>query len=307
MGPRNPSRSDKMRSDDKGSRTDPRAKLTGSKSRRKYDGDTKDTAKNQNSHKTTKGSKPSPNVTAKSSKHSQGKSGRINESESEIEVESGSDIDTSTDDLSKTLARKADAGHKDKKITADPAEASMESQEVMQALWGKRGYPQINWERVPSRVRELKSWLETCLTAQSVPPFRERYVHQLFLPRRGILNDPLLATSYGGYYGPRGENQVIEELIFLLREAMTNAKEEDDIIHRNPVQYYRHVLVPATIHRFIQEDMGQNAEDALTTMEESTDLGHYFNEDCDVLEMPDNASNESASQTATNELLRDTN
>ena len=57
------------------------------------------------------------------------------------------------------------------------------------------------------------------------------------------------------------------------------AREEDDLYAQNSVDFIRHVLVPATIHRFIQEDMGQNPREALETMEESVELGHYFHPD----------------------------
>ena len=81
-------------------------------------------------------------------------------------------------------------------------------QSEQEATWKQRGYPKIKWEKVAKRVRELKSWLETCITAKSFPPFREQYAKKLSrLPhsrRRGLQN-PLLFVNFGGYYGARGE------------------------------------------------------------------------------------------------------
>lgn len=75
----------------------------------------------------------------------------------------------------------------------------------------------------------------------------------------------------------------MQELIWILHEAIKVAKLDDELLAKKPLEYYRPVIVPATIHRFIQEDMGQNAKDALRTMEESVELGYFFNDDCDDL------------------------
>jgi hypothetical protein len=72
-----------------------------------------------------------------------------------------------------------------------------------EALWKKRGYPKIKWEKIPKRVKELKSWMETCIEAHSFPPFRERYANKLWKSTRK--SRPLPLANSGGYYGPRGE------------------------------------------------------------------------------------------------------
>jgi hypothetical protein len=56
-------------------------------------------------------------------------------------------------------------------------------------------------------------------------------------------------------------------------------KEDDILVSSGTKNFIRHVLVPATIQQFIQEDMGQNASEALETMEESVEMGHVLHPD----------------------------
>jgi len=74
-----------------------------------------------------------------------------------------------------------------------------------------------------------------------------------------------------------------EEPTDFIRKAVQKARSTDTVICNDHIEYYIHVLVPAIIHQFVQQDMRFNAAHALLMLEESADLGHHFNDDCDEL------------------------
>ena len=60
---------------------------------------------------------------------------------------------------------------------------------------------------------------------------------------------------------------------------MKTAAQTDRLVKMSVSAYVADVLAPAMVHQLIMEDMGQNAEEALTTMYDSEQHGILYCDD----------------------------
>lgn len=154
------------------------------------------------------------------------------------------------------------------------------------AEWRKHGYPEIDWDTLPSRV---EAHLETLLprvpgildgTIES--PFKVRYQQEVTGgPERGlpaVRNSPEVAV---GYYGPRGQDVMLDKAMFDLSRVVRQRATEGFVQGggKGAARFITWVLLPELALSLIQEDLDCSVDRALVVLEESSELGRRFHAD----------------------------
>jgi hypothetical protein len=154
-------------------------------------------------------------------------------------------------------------------------------------LWRSRGYPDIDWKALDSRISDHCNYLERILKGG-----RSHFGDLLARDIKEGINRNLMKADFNcspGYYGTRGF-RVMQESIFdrfssLLRKR---AVEDSLVSSRGYSLYVQAVLVPELAVRLVMEDMGVEAKEARQILEESAWIGELLCEDVgDVVDEDD--------------------
>ncbi|KAG7103572.1 hypothetical protein HYQ45_010327 [Verticillium longisporum] len=146
------------------------------------------------------------------------------------------------------------------------------------ATWLEKGYPDIDWEALPSRFaahdRALKRIVHgdashyRSILADKVSDGRERTLRK---------TERSLAP---GYYGPRGLRVMSEHLISRFASALRRRAVEDELVAaRGSAVFVSTVLVPELASRLIMEDLAVGADEARAVLEESIAIGDLLHEE----------------------------
>ncbi|KAM0565068.1 hypothetical protein ACHAP9_008768 [Verticillium nonalfalfae] len=146
------------------------------------------------------------------------------------------------------------------------------------ATWLEKGYPDIDWEALPSRFAAHDGALQ-------------RIVHGDASHYRSVLADKVsdgrertLRTTERslapGYYGPRGLRVMSEHLISRFASALRRRAVEDELVAaRGSAVFVSTVLVPELASRLIMEDLAVGADEARAVLEESVLIGDLLHEE----------------------------
>ncbi|KAM0278032.1 hypothetical protein ACHAQH_005401 [Verticillium albo-atrum] len=147
-----------------------------------------------------------------------------------------------------------------------------------EATWLERGYPEIDWDALPSRFsphyKSLKRIMNgegshyKSILADKVSEGRERTLRK---------TERSLAP---GYYGPRGLRIMSEHLISRFASALRRRAVEDELVAaRGSAVFVSTVLVPELASQLIMEDMSVGIDEARTILEESVPIGDLLHEE----------------------------
>ena len=146
-------------------------------------------------------------------------------------------------------------------------------------LWKTRGFPEVAWEQLESRIGEHRAYLETLINgAESY--FGERLREKIKTGK----NRTLFTTDdypVPGYYGLRGMSVMTESIVDSLSSLLRERAPRDKLISaRGHTGYVQSVLVPELAVRLIKEDMGIADDDkARAVMRESRAIGVILNDE----------------------------
>jgi hypothetical protein len=146
------------------------------------------------------------------------------------------------------------------------------------AAWASKGYPEIEWLELDSRISRQHRRLKKILKGGK-SHYSERFGQSI----KSGQSRTLFKTKQSltpGYYGLRGlramTEAIIEEFSGLLR---IRAVQDRLISARGHTAYVQAVLVPELTVQLIMEDMNVTEEEARDIMQESIAVGELLHED----------------------------
>ncbi|KAK4449247.1 RTC4-like domain-containing protein [Podospora aff. communis PSN243] len=144
--------------------------------------------------------------------------------------------------------------------------------------WLDKGYPDISWSRLESRINEQHRFLRTILEGG------KSHFGDIFSEKvKTGQNKTLLKSEESltpGYYGGRGLRAMSENLVNNFSSLLRRRAVEDRLVSaRGHTAYVQSVLVPELTVRLIMEDMDVDAEEARLIMAESKWVGELLNEE----------------------------
>jgi hypothetical protein len=171
------------------------------------------------------------------------------------------------------------------------------------------GYPDINWNAVPLRMRKHRMELFKILNNERPSIYRDRYEpialtgkaaavpsRRKDLPNhvQQELNSYAMdgQSTYPGYYGPHGRRVITETVMKILKNEIKNCT--DTVVQGSgPATFIQAVLVPETAIMLIMEDCLVDREEAEDIREKTYELGMLLNEEIeDQLEAHDQSDDE---------------
>jgi hypothetical protein len=162
--------------------------------------------------------------------------------------------------------------------------------------WDNKGYPNIDWHSLDSRIEEHYGVLREILEGGA------SHYGNLFSQRiRSGGNKTLFKSAAEsltpGYYGSRGLKAMTENLVNEFSSLLRKRSVQDRLISaRGNTAYIQAVLVPELTVRLITEDMSVDEETARSILQESIWVGDLLNEELgDVVRNEDDGDEVSSS------------
>ncbi|KAI9680033.1 MAG: hypothetical protein M1817_005049 [Caeruleum heppii] len=157
------------------------------------------------------------------------------------------------------------------------------------STWEERGYPDIDWERLPGRLRqdEYQDFLRGVLMGERKSWFRDRLEERIRTGRERTLRQSManagLEGLTPGYYGTRGARIMMDSIMSAFSAQIRRLAATDKTISTGGVTgFVQTVLVPELAVMLVREDMHLNDDErARTMLRESVDVGELLNEEKD--------------------------
>jgi hypothetical protein len=157
------------------------------------------------------------------------------------------------------------------------------------------GYPDIDWDRLPQRLKKYRMELFKILNNDRPSVYRERYEPIALTGKAAAvpskrkdlpehvqqelesyaLDDQ---STYPGYYGPHGRRLVTETIMKVLKNEIKNSS--DSVVQGSgPATFVQAVLVPEAAILLIMEDCGVDRVEAEEIREKTYEIGMLLNEE----------------------------
>jgi len=147
-----------------------------------------------------------------------------------------------------------------------------------QKAWAIKGYPDINWRALDSRMTACDGHLRTVLGGEN-SHFRDRLSQKVMAGKDRTLkksDDRLIP----GYYGLRGLRSMSDHIIRKFSTLLRKQAVQDQLISaRGSTCFVQAVLVPELAVKLIMADLDICASKAREVLYESIPLGELLNED----------------------------
>lgn len=164
----------------------------------------------------------------------------------------------------------------------------LHKQKDAQIIRKNRGYPDVGWDDLESRMKKYQSFLREVLEGQRSSHYASILQDKIESGKeRTILKTDDNFTP--GYYGPRGLRVMTDFIMKTLSETVRARAIEDRVVSaRGYTGYVQAVLVPELAVRLIMDDMTMTEEKARETLEKSSALGVFLHEEArDVITKED--------------------
>ncbi|PNH44132.1 hypothetical protein VD0004_g3511 [Verticillium dahliae] len=146
------------------------------------------------------------------------------------------------------------------------------------ATWLAKGYPDIDWEALPSRFAAHDGALRRIVHGDA-SHYRSVLAGRVSDGRERTLRATERSLA-PGYYGPRGLRVMSEHLISRFASALRRRAVEDELVAaRGSAVFVSTVLVPELASRLIMEDLAVGADEAHRVLEESVPIGDLLHEE----------------------------
>ncbi|KAI5846964.1 RTC4-like domain-containing protein [Tricharina praecox] len=146
--------------------------------------------------------------------------------------------------------------------------------------WTKKGYPDIQWEELPTRIVKHLPQLKDVISEKTESHFRSEFAKQLE-DTAGLTRNLLRLEHklpFPGYYGPRGGAILMTAITEQLGEIVGKAAASDRLIAKSSVSaFIQHVLVLELAVLLIADDMSVRSKTAHKILEDSQDIGEKLN------------------------------
>lgn len=184
---------------------------------------------------------------------------------------------------------------KDKTVKNHTAFCHTHQKKSAQDKYRREGYPPIDWETLPTRIRKHRIPLFQILTNDRPSTYRARYEPLALtgkaaaIPSRrkdlpSNIQDELDSyalddqSTYPGYYGPHGRRAITEHVMRVLKTEIKYCK--DAVVQGSgPAAFVQAVLVPECAILLIMEDCRVDRERAEVIRENTYEMGLLLNEE----------------------------
>ena len=144
--------------------------------------------------------------------------------------------------------------------------------------WNLKGYPEIDWDRLESRISEHHDFIETLLHGAKC--HYRRAFEELVAAGKGRSLKKMEANLIPGYYGSRGLNVISAHVIDEFSELLSDKSMDDGLISkRGTTAFVQSVIVPEVTVRLIMEDMSVEEVEARNVLSESSNVGELVHEE----------------------------
>jgi hypothetical protein len=144
--------------------------------------------------------------------------------------------------------------------------------------WELQGYPEINWDKLDSRISKHHSFIKKMINGQ------ESHYRNLLSEKvesgkdRNLMK--MTSNLTPGYYGARGLRAISENIFHKFTPLLRKRMVQDPLMSaRGYTAYVQTVLVPEATVLLIQEDMSVDAEKAREILSDSVEVGELLNEE----------------------------
>ncbi|KAK3116908.1 hypothetical protein LTR53_002203 [Teratosphaeriaceae sp. CCFEE 6253] len=172
-------------------------------------------------------------------------------------------------------------------------------------LWRERGYPEIDWGALPTRLRQRRhaQHIQRIISGEIESVFRTHFEAKVKSRAKTLLqvagtgaddDDGTAGRAPGGsagYYGPRGEKLLSDHIVSTFAAALREHAAQDVLIAASGVAggvagFVQSVLVPELACSLIREDLGlelggQGEGEAVAVLAESAALGELLHPELD--------------------------
>lgn len=164
-----------------------------------------------------------------------------------------------------------------------------------------RGFPEVDWALLPSRIRGFQAELVAILRnetadesfyrakhaerlgsgkAAALPSKRRRRKDASEVVERGMKDRIDATTSSTGYYGPRGRRVMMDVITSDLSDEIRDVAAKDPVVGRSGfAMFLQAVLVPECAVLLVMQDLGVDVGAARGVLEESAEVGDCVNEE----------------------------
>jgi hypothetical protein len=147
-----------------------------------------------------------------------------------------------------------------------------------------KGYPEIDWEDFPSKIRDYHPRLKAVLRNKKPSEYREKHAQRLAdrdaRAVRKQLDSDAAYESTTGYYGSRGKRAMMEGITSQLGPVIKECVERDPVVAFNGfATFVQSVLVPELTVWMIMDDNDFSERKAREIVQESGALGEIVNEE----------------------------
>ena len=156
--------------------------------------------------------------------------------------------------------------------------------------WSSKGYPEIDWEKLDSRISEHHDFVKAILNGADCH-YRKTF-EEMVAAGKGRSLRKMDANLTPGYYGSRGLNTISEHVIREFSGLLSKRSVKDRLISkRGTTAFVQSVIVPEVAVQLIMEDMSVNHVEARDVLTESSDIGELVHEEIRdvVVEMVENS------------------
>ncbi|KAI9770262.1 MAG: hypothetical protein M1840_003420 [Geoglossum simile] len=159
-------------------------------------------------------------------------------------------------------------------------------QESAKVEWEERGYPDINWDDLQSRIKKYYSELEDILEGRTWSYFKESFELNFKSGKNRTLAQSIMSPDFRvltpGYYGSRGARIMMDSIMSKFTDRMRKLAPKDRLISSGGISsFVQTVMVPELAVLLVQEDMGLDSDMARKVLADSIDIGDLLNEDDD--------------------------
>ncbi|TAQ89690.1 hypothetical protein B7494_g1962 [Chlorociboria aeruginascens] len=146
------------------------------------------------------------------------------------------------------------------------------------ADWASKGYPEIDWNRLETRLAKHHSYIKKLINGASCY-YRELLEDAVNTGKdRSLMKMTTDLTP--GYYGSRGLRVMSENIMTKFTPILKKRAPMDRLIAaRTPIGFVQAVLVPEVVVLLIREDMGVDVDEARQILKDSIGVGELVHEE----------------------------
>lgn len=154
----------------------------------------------------------------------------------------------------------------------------MHKRRSAQEVWEQKGYPEIDWGNLETRIKGYHDYIETLIRGKTSHFGAEHEENIKTGQNRTLLKTDDYLTP--GYYGLRGMSLMTEAIVVAFSSLLRERAPKDKLISaRGYTGFVQSVLVPELAVKLIQRDMSLSADEAREVMMESRGVGEILNDE----------------------------